>query len=77
MFTLVIGKWSERAGMKKRMKFNFTIEVRQIMFQISNSLHPAEIQQVKIGAGGGTRTRTTFYSPRILSPVRLPFRHTG
>src|SRR5688500_16471281 len=30
-----------------------------------------------IGAGGGTRTRTTFYSPGILSPVRLPFRHTG
>src|SRR5207245_2281987 len=29
------------------------------------------------GAGGGTRTRTTFYGPRILSPVRLPFRHTG
>ena len=34
-------------------------------------------QQVKIGAGGGTRTHTTFYSPGILSPVRLPFRHTG
>ena len=31
----------------------------------------------RIGAGGGTRTRTTCYSPRILSPVRLPFRHTG
>ena len=30
-----------------------------------------------IGAGGGTRTRTTFYRPGILSPVRLPFRHTG
>ena len=30
-----------------------------------------------IGAGGGTRTHTTFYGPRILSPVRLPFRHTG
>ena len=30
-----------------------------------------------LGAGGGTRTRTTFYCPRILSPVRLPFRHTG
>ena len=29
------------------------------------------------GAGGGTRTHTTFYGPRILSPVRLPFRHTG
>jgi hypothetical protein len=29
------------------------------------------------GAGGGTRTRTTFYGPGILSPVRLPFRHTG
>ncbi len=28
-------------------------------------------------AGGGTRTRTTFYGPGILSPVRLPFRHTG
>ena len=34
-------------------------------------------QRDKIGAGGGTRTRTTFYGPRILSPVRLPFRHTG
>ncbi len=31
----------------------------------------------QVGAGGGTRTHTTFYSPRILSPVRLPFRHTG
>ena len=31
----------------------------------------------EVGAGGGTRTHTTFYSPRILSPVRLPFRHTG
>ena len=29
------------------------------------------------GAGGGTRTHTTFDGPRILSPVRLPFRHTG
>jgi hypothetical protein len=33
--------------------------------------------QAKTGAGGGTRTHTTFYGPRILSPVRLPFRHTG
>ena len=32
---------------------------------------------IMLGAGGGTRTRTTFYSPGILSPVRLPFRHTG
>lgn len=31
----------------------------------------------QVGAGGGTRTHTTFYGPRILSPVRLPFRHTG
>ena len=30
-----------------------------------------------IGAGGGTRTRTSCYGPRILSPVRLPFRHSG
>jgi hypothetical protein len=30
-----------------------------------------------VGAGGRTRTDTTFYGPRILSPVRLPFRHTG
>ncbi|MDB6038227.1 MAG: hypothetical protein JWM99_2068, partial [Verrucomicrobiales bacterium] len=29
------------------------------------------------GAGGRTRTDTGFYTPRILSPVRLPFRHTG
>ena len=40
-------------------------------------LQQPEKQQVKIGAGGGTRTHTTFYSPGILSPVRLPFRHTG
>ena len=33
--------------------------------------------QLKIGAGGRTRTDTGFYTPRILSPVRLPFRHTG
>ena len=39
--------------------------------------HLVEKQQVKTGAGGGTRTHTTFYGPRILSPVRLPFRHTG
>ena len=33
--------------------------------------------RAKTGAGGETRTHTTFYGPRILSPVRLPFRHTG
>ena len=33
--------------------------------------------EIRIGAGGGTRTHTTFYGPGILSPVRLPFRHTG
>jgi hypothetical protein len=34
-------------------------------------------ERVCVGTGGGTRTHTAFYSPRILSPVRLPFRHTG
>ena len=34
-------------------------------------------RKAKAGAGGGTRTRTAFYGPGILSPVRLPFRHTG
>ncbi len=29
------------------------------------------------GAGGGTRTRTGIAPQRILSPLRLPFRHTG
>ena len=29
------------------------------------------------GTGGGTRTHTPFYGPRILSPVCLPFHHTG
>ena len=28
-------------------------------------------------AGGGTRTRTEFTLQGILSPLRLPFRHTG
>src|SRR6266566_4717415 len=32
---------------------------------------------LQFGAGGGTRTHTAFYSPRILSPVCLPFHHTG
>ncbi len=31
----------------------------------------------EVGAGGRTRTDTTVKGPRILSPVRLPFRHTG
>ena len=29
------------------------------------------------GTGGGTRTRTSLSRKRILSPLRLPFRHTG
>ena len=41
------------------------------------SHHLVVKQRDKIGAGGGTRTRTTVYGPKILSPVRLPFRHTG
>ena len=28
-------------------------------------------------ADGGTRTRTALSGPRILSPLRLPFRHIG
>jgi hypothetical protein len=31
----------------------------------------------KHGAGGGTRTRTELSLQRILSPLRLPFRHPG
>ncbi len=38
---------------------------------------PGLLGNSPIGAGGGTRTHTAFYGPRILSPVRLPFRHTG
>jgi len=38
---------------------------------------PTAARMPKVGAGGETRTHTTFYGPRILSPVRLPFRHTG
>ena len=30
-----------------------------------------------VGTGGGTRTRTGIAPQRILSPLRLPFRHTG
>ena len=41
------------------------------------SNHLILLSETAIGAGGGTRTHTTFYGPRILSPVRLPFRHTG
>ena len=49
-----------------------------IIFGSLSVVTPSEQRlTVRSGAGGGTRTRTTFYSPRILSPVRLPFRHTG
>ena len=30
-----------------------------------------------VGTGGGTRTHTEIALQRILSPLRLPFRHTG
>ncbi len=33
--------------------------------------------ELSLGAGGGTRTRTGIAPQRILSPLRLPFRHTG
>jgi hypothetical protein len=46
-----------------------------------NPLNLQKSLQIKdffeVGAEGGTRTRTPFYWPRILSPVRLPFRHSG
>jgi hypothetical protein len=32
---------------------------------------------LKYGADGGTRTRTILSNQRILSPLRLPFRHIG
>src|SRR5262245_55760702 len=48
---------------------------RKLLRQTTQRTLPAD--SGKAGAGGGTRTRTTFYGPRILSPVRLPFRHTG
>ncbi len=35
------------------------------------------LKRFELGTGGRTRTDTTFKGPRILSPVRLPFRHTG
>jgi hypothetical protein len=31
----------------------------------------------RAGADGGTRTRTALSGQRILSPLRLPFRHIG
>ncbi len=36
---------------------------------------PASIRRKS--AGGGTRTRTLVSQKRILSPLRLPFRHAG
>jgi hypothetical protein len=32
---------------------------------------------MRVSADGGTRTRTTLSGQRILSPLRLPFRHIG
>ena len=37
----------------------------------------AELMLKAVGTGGGTRTHTRIAPQRILSPLRLPFRHTG
>lgn len=34
-------------------------------------------EDLTLSADGGTRTRTTLSDQRILSPLRLPFRHIG
>ena len=59
----------------------------KVTYKIHTMCHPRNDEKpikhliitafIEVGAGGETRTHTTFYGPRILSPVRLPFRHTG
>src|SRR5271169_195753 len=51
--------------------------MRETVSKLSPNVRCYRISPINTGAGGGTRTHTTFYGPRILSPVRLPFRHTG
>lgn len=58
----------------------FTHNTRTLLrcnFSVNWINHLQTMGKNEIGAGGRTRTDTTFYGPRILSPVRLPFRHTG
>jgi hypothetical protein len=35
------------------------------------------VNPYEISGRGGTRTRTSGYGQRILSPLRLPFRHSA
>src|SRR5206468_9914842 len=57
---------------KNQLRANFGIRPQEFF-------RPSDlgIRDSGAGAGGGTRTHTAFYGPRVLSPVRLPFRHTG
>src|SRR5436190_6231370 len=55
----------------------FAVEIAQLRIALVAYNGLVFVQCGGFGAGGRTRTDTTFYGPRILSPVRLPFRHTG
>ena len=60
--------------------FHRSVTVSNMRFSVRLRQEPMspmhKHQQIPLKMAG-TRTHTTFYSPRILSPVRLPFRHTG
>ena len=45
--------------------------------RLVQTIQPSRQKPFIFNAGGGTRTRTAPSGQRILSPLRLPFRHPG
>ena len=60
-----------RLGARSKVGVRFGVRDDTLLWKNPNA------EALGFGAGGRTRTDTAFYGPRILSPVRLPFRHTG
>jgi hypothetical protein len=65
--------WRALARLGARSKVGVRFGVRDDTLPLKN----LGAEALRFGAGGRTRTDTGCYTPRILSPVRLPFRHTG
>ena len=71
--TVLRACWRALARFGVRREFSACFGARHGTFLWKN----LGAEALRFGAGGRTRTDTGCYTPRILSPVRLPFRHTG
>ena len=68
------GRFGQRRSVLERRGVFLTPFLTRVFFEVLKSV----IASLSIaGTDGGTRTHTEIALQRILSPLRLPFRHTG